>query len=88
MEKWHLGAWTADFFAQVDAGPSFVIEGGKTWPREVNGRLHPLFTGGVRAGARIPLVSWTWGGPLYIEPYIRIGYPYLFGMGAAAGMSF
>ena len=62
------------FFAQADLGAFLVLEEGET---------STMFMGGLRAGLRTPL-----GQALYLEPYGRAGYPFMFGFGALAGMRF
>jgi len=39
--------------------------------------------GGLRAGYRLPL-----GDMFFIEPFGRVGYPFMFGIGALAGVRF
>jgi hypothetical protein len=43
---------------------------------------YPAFAGGATVGYRIPLKKF------FIEPYVRLGYPYVAGFGFAAGYSF
>ena len=62
------------FFAQADAGAYLVLE---------DGEFIPLFMGGLRVGFRLPL-----GELFFIEPYGRVGYPFVFGIGVMAGMRF
>ncbi len=62
------------FFVQADIGAYLVFE---------DGGPSTLFDGGLRAGFRLPL-----GKMFYIEPYGRVGYPFVFGLGAAAGIRF
>ncbi len=59
-------------FAQVDIGAYLVIEERGTIA---------LFDGGLRIGFRLPI-----GKRFFAEPYGRIGYPYFFGLGVAAGI--
>ena len=66
------------FFAQADAGALFYLEAAY---REE--RLRTLFSGGLRAGFRVPL-----GAMFYIEPYARGGYPFIFSTGVIGGMRF
>ena len=63
----------AGFFVQADGGAFLVFE---------KGEVIPIYAGGLRVGCRVPL------GSFYIEPYGRGGYPYVFGVGLAAGMRF
>ncbi|MDR1929907.1 MAG: hypothetical protein LBQ44_04670 [Treponema sp.] len=60
-------------FVQVDLGASLIME---------DSRIHPVFLGGLMAGIRFPLNAW------YVEPSVRIGYPFIWGAGAAAGYRF
>ena len=62
------------WFAQVDAGVFFLFEDEEITPM-------PLL--GFRFGYRQPL-----GSLFYIEPYGRLGYPFAFGIGLIAGISF
>jgi hypothetical protein len=59
----------AIIFFQADLGASLIFERGKLFPA-------PL--GGLSAGIRFPL------GPLFLEPSIRGGYPFIGGLGIAA----
>jgi len=70
--RWYfLGKKWSGFFAQADLGAAFIIEDEETTP---------LFMGGLRAGYRFPL------GMFYVEPYGRVGYPFMFGIGVLAGI--
>jgi hypothetical protein len=60
-------------FAQADLGTTIIFEGAKS---------HPAFLGGVTAGIRIPFNNW------YVEPYVRTGYPFIWGAGITAGYRF
>jgi hypothetical protein len=62
------------FFAQVDGGLFIIFEDGKT-------RLMP--SAGFRGGYRRLL-----GTSFYVEPYVRLGYPFAYGIGALAGIRF
>jgi len=61
-------------FLQADAGAFLIFEDGK---------IIPLFMGGLRGGFRLPLKS-----SFYIEPYGRAGYPFVFGIGVLTGIRF
>jgi len=75
MFRWYfLGEGHTGFFAQADVGAFLIIE---------DGDLIPLFLGGLRAGYRLPL-----GSMFFVEPYGRAGYPFMFGIGALAGIKF
>jgi hypothetical protein len=60
-------------FVQADVGAYIILE---------DGEVTPLFSGGLRLGYRQLFDSF------YIEPYGRGGYPYMFGVGLAAGVKF
>lgn len=66
------------FFAQADAGALFYLEA--AYRAE---KIRTLFSGGLRAGVRLPIGS-LW----YIEPYARGGYPFIFSVGVIAGIRF
>ena len=73
MFRWYfLGTENTGFFAQADAGACLVLEDGETTA---------LFLCGLRAGFRLPL-----GSMFYVEPFGRFGYPFMFGIGALAGI--
>jgi hypothetical protein len=57
-------------FVQGDLGASLIFE---------DATLYPAFMGGITAGVRFPLKNW------YLEPYIRGGYPFLWGIGVIGG---
>jgi hypothetical protein len=61
------------FFLQGDLGLSLVFEESQ--------RL-PLFLGGLTLGLRFPLGQW------YVEPYLRTGYPFIWGAGVMGGYRF
>jgi len=70
--RWYfLGKGHTGFFAQAEGGVFIIFEES----------VSALPMGGIRAGFRFPL-----GQKFYIEPYGRLGYPFLFGVGAIAGM--
>jgi len=74
LRRYFPGREHAGFFAQADLGLSLILE---------DGEATPLFLGGLRAGYRLPVGS-LW----YVEPFDRLGYPYLFGVGVTAGIKF
>ena len=77
--RWYFpGMRHTGFFAQADAGFSYIMENldGST-------ENYPMFLGGLRAGYRLPL-----GQSFFIEPYARGGYPFVFGIGLLAGIRF
>ena len=61
-------------FAQADVGAYLIFE---------DGEIEPMFMGGIKAGIRLPL-----GKMFFIEPYGRMGYPFVFGVGALVGVKF
>jgi len=73
--RWYiLGSGHSGFFAQADLGAYLVLE---------DEELTPVFLGGLRGGIRLPL-----GTSFYVEPYGRVGYPFVFGIGVMAGIRF
>jgi len=73
--RWYfLGNGHTGFFTQADLGAYLVFEDKET---------HPFFLGGLRTGYRLPL-----GSMFYVDPYLRLGYPFVFGLGALAGIRF
>ena len=76
MEPAALFRWyfLGPFFVQGDLGAFIVFD---------LGEMDVRFLGGLRAGMRIPL-----GEMFYVEPYGRLGYPFMFGIGAIAGVKF
>jgi hypothetical protein len=60
-------------FTQADLGASLIFEKGENRAR---------FLGGITLGMRFPL------GDLYVEPYVRGGYPFIWGTGLRAGLRF
>jgi hypothetical protein len=61
-------------FAQLDVGASFIVDDKVLYPE-------PLM--GVTAGVRFPFL-----GKFYAEPFVRYGYPYMWGIGATGGIRF
>jgi len=72
--RWYFLGRESGWFAQADAGGYFVFE---------DGEISTLFMAGLKGGLRMPF-----GTRFYIEPHLRVGYPFLFGIGAMAGMKF
>ena len=73
--RWYiLSKEHSGLFVQADAGAYLVFE---------DDDIIPLFMGGLRAGFRLPL-----GDMFFIEPYGRLGYPFMFGIGALVGVRF
>jgi hypothetical protein len=50
-------------------------------PRQ-NKKIIPAFDAGLTTGFRFPVL----GGDYYLEPYLRLGYPYLYGLGFRFGV--
>jgi hypothetical protein len=69
-----LKFWWGDIFTQWDMGASFIVDD-KT--------LYPELLMGVVGGVRIPFL-----GRFYAEPFVRFGYPYMWGIGATGGIRF
>jgi len=63
---------TGDFFVQADMGAVVLFE---------DGSAYPSFSGGLTAGWRYVIVQ-----NIYIEPHLRVGYPFIWGAGISAGM--
>jgi len=61
------------FFVQAELGTAVFFEDSKAYP---------AFSGGLAAGWRF-----LFNEKFYIEPYIRGGYPFIWGIGLTAGMS-
>jgi len=73
-EMKYNGTEYTGLFTQLEVGAFFINEEGER-------TVLPLF--GLRGGYRIPLSS-----HFYIEPCGRLGYPFAFGIGLMAGISF
>jgi hypothetical protein len=69
-----LKFWWGDVWTQWDIGGSFIVDE-KT--------LYPELLMGVVSGVRIPFM-----GKFYAEPFVRFGYPYMWGIGATGGIRF
>jgi hypothetical protein len=61
------------FFVQAGIGTSIFFE---------NAAVYPAILGDLSAGLRIPFKQW------YVEPYLRTGYPFIWGAGVSAGYRF
>ena len=78
--RWYFGGAVGltegfeGFFLQADLGAFFLFD---------NSETTPYFLGGLRTGYRFPL-----GTMFYAEPFGRMGYPFAFGIGALAGITF
>lgn len=85
LEMAALGRWYVfsfeklRLFAQLEAGMALIFYERKAYPR-IGGKTYPAFLGGLALGGRIPLGSW-W----YLEPTLRGGYPYIWGVGINFG---
>lgn len=62
------------FFAQLSAGAFIIFE---------EEGVTPMIDAGLSGGYRLPL-----GASFYLEPYLRLGYPFGFGVGVTGGMRF
>jgi len=62
------------FFVQAELGGTFFFEGDG---------VYPAFLGGLAAGWRFNMKK-NW----YLEPFVRGGYPFVWGVGLHAGTSF
>jgi hypothetical protein len=72
--RYYLPLKINGFFAQAELGASFFFE---------DGNSYPAFQGGLSFGWRYNFVK-NW----YIEPAVRFGYPFVWGAGVLAGLSF
>jgi hypothetical protein len=71
--RWYfLRSGYTGFFAQADLGAFLIFE---------NEEINPLFLGGLQGGYRLPF-----GKSFYVEPYGRLGYPFVFGIGVITGI--
>jgi hypothetical protein len=61
-------------FTQWSLGESFIFD---------DSYFYPMLLCGFTAGVHIPIFGF-----LYVEPYARFGYPYMWGMGAVGGIRF
>jgi hypothetical protein len=61
-------------FAQAETGASFFFE---------NGEGYPAFYGGLTAGWRYNMLE-----KFYLEPSLRVGYPFIWGVGLSAGFRY
>jgi hypothetical protein len=73
MFRWYSPGGSTGFFVQADAGAFLILEQGEF--------ISPMALGGIRAGFRLPL-----GERMYLEPYGRAGYPFMFGIGLVGGV--
>jgi hypothetical protein len=72
--RWYfLGGKGFSFFAQAGIGTSIFFE---------DMEVHPAVLGDLVVGLRVPLKQW------YVEPYLRAGYPLIWGAGISAGYRF
>ena len=67
------GEPSSGLFVSGEIGPEFLM---------IDSKLKTVTSGGITLGFRIP------SGSYYFEPYLRGGYPYLFGAGVSAGFRF
>ena len=61
-------------YLQADLGAYLILEDNET---------KPMFSGGLRLGWRF-----MFGKTFFLEPYARVGYPHMFGVGAMIGVRF
>lgn len=77
LVRWYVvspfGEPSAGLFIEGDCGPELMI---------VNSKLHTSISGGLSLGFRFTINNF------YIEPSLRGGYPYLFGIGLNGGFRF
>ena len=74
------GEFHSGLFAQAEGGVHYIMED-NVYMYEGESLLRPM--GGLRVGYRFLL-----GPVIYLEPYGRGGYPFLWGAGAIAGVRF
>jgi len=74
VRQYFLQDHHSGFFIQFDTG-AFIAYEGKG--------ITPMVMSGLSGGYRWPLKK-----SFYVEPYGRLGYPFAFGLGAMAGISF
>jgi hypothetical protein len=72
--RYYLPLKINGLFAQAELGASFFFEDSKSYPS---------FQGGLAFGWRYNFIK-NW----YIEPAVRLGYPFAWGAGVLAGLSF
>jgi hypothetical protein len=72
--RYYLPLKINGLFAQAELGASFFFE---------DGNNYPAFQGGLAFGWHYNLFK-NW----YIEPYVRLGYPFVWGAGFLAGFHF
>lgn len=75
--RWYIASFGGDscagFFAEVQVGGLFLF---------VNSKAKSTISAGACGGYRFAL------GNFFVEPELRLGYPYIFGVGLSAGMRF
>ncbi len=75
--RWYMvsptGEPSAGLFAEMQCGEELLL---------INSDFFTAFSGGLSFGFRIPT------GSFYFEPFLRGGYPYMFGAGINAGFRF
>jgi len=72
--RYYLPLPISGFFVQTELGAAFFFE---------NNESFPAFLGGITAGWRYNVAK-DW----HIEPFFRVGYPFIWGTGLQAGFSF
>jgi hypothetical protein len=79
LARWYFynpGLASGGFFVQGDLGMNFAIE--------KKSDVSPHFLGGISGGFRFPFHD----GDYYAEPYLRTGYPFIWGFGVRMGCRF
>ena len=75
--RWYVapifGEPSGGVFAEAQGGAEFII---------IDSNIKNTMSAGLSLGVRIPF------GSFYVEPYMRGGYPYMFGAGIGAGCRF
>jgi hypothetical protein len=72
--RWYFGDLKGlSFFTQAGMGTSIIFE---------DTVVKPAVLGDLAVGLRIPFNQW------YVEPYLRTGYPFIWGAGISAGCRF
>ncbi|MDR0320434.1 MAG: hypothetical protein LBI28_02940 [Treponema sp.] len=70
--RYYLPLGIEGLFVQAELGAAIFLE---------NDNSYPAFSGGLSGGWRFEI-----GTNFYFEPYLRFGYPYIWGVGFISGM--
>ena len=73
MGRWYFSSFHKGFFMQGNLGLSMISLKDKYSFCEI--------LAGVHGGYRLPFKEF-----FYVEPYLRVGYPFIFGIGVVAGI--